>query len=169
MEPSLESLPDEIILVIAECIVADLRFPQRYDYLEKQKPVLPILRKLARCCRRFNDIIRPVLYRQVLVESEYRDRVVNLKKLLCLVLRFPTRALYIRRLAASVPLTNDPISVSAISRKDWNRIKIAVKDAATCPEDALGWYQSIEKGQCDALLALLLSRLSNLEEFDLNN
>lgn len=153
----LESLLDDILLMIFECIASE-----RDGSTEIRKhPSTKTLLNIALCSRRINSLVQPALYRNI--EDPFR----------CSRLQLWLRLLEVPLLASYVKVLHTNASgyrrgfghfVPSFTEENWNHLKAEVTNTATSSEDALAWYSAVKKGEWNAWVALVLSRLSNLEQ-----
>lgn len=162
LKGSLTNLSNELILEIVKHLSSrDLRLVSQNNY-----PARNVL-NLGRCSRRLYDLVLPTVYSSF-HEDHNPSTTRNVAKFLCRTLEAPVGG-YLKHLAIIASELDDGIFQFPFSDVvSWNtenpsRLKAAVDDAAQSSQDALDWYRAIEERKWDAWVALLLSRLPNLE------
>ncbi|CAG8977510.1 hypothetical protein HYALB_00008688 [Hymenoscyphus albidus] len=143
----IETLADEIVLVIVEWIDLDIK-----DWRKKKNPPCHITERaaqailnLSQCSRHINSLVQPFLYRS------FRSHVGTLCQVILLSLQ-PMRS----------------SSHAAVTPNDLERLENVVSKAASSPGDTLQWTPRIQAGYWDVYVGLILSRLLNLEKLEIS-
>lgn len=125
------------------------------------------LLSLALCSRRFYNLTEPVLY-SGFTQSIYAPKSdENFLLYLRRILASPHLARCLKQFRG-VARSNDTDSLlpvaSELTDPDWTRLRTAIHGASTSDDGAATWIQAVEKGEWNAMVALLLSITPNIEE-----
>ncbi|MCJ1398833.1 hypothetical protein MMC11_002034 [Xylographa trunciseda] len=150
MVPSLDAVANELLLLIIR-------------HVEHQWDLL----SLARCSRQFYELTLPILYSSITLDAlEFRC----LRSLLQALLRKPWLAQYVRYLKTTWWFTEeDNMEDMQNFRADWESelLREAVTAASHNQAEEIEWLEAVTVGNADAWVALLLIKLFNVEELDL--
>ncbi|KAH8671832.1 hypothetical protein BGZ60DRAFT_537282 [Tricladium varicosporioides] len=177
----LNLLSDELLLQIIEYVGCSTEFSE-YGGIAQHGPKQ--LRRLASCSRRLHKITLPVLYSHYREHQEYTDTATKencLQLFLCQILERPELAKYVQvwhglardnqnledNINEDYWYDDNPLDMSRLEQKHWD----AIHDLLTLVtnhnnDESKKWASAIKHGSWDAVTALLLSVLPNLEELE---
>jgi hypothetical protein len=146
---NLLSLSDELLLEIIEFASIKARSSWLLD--------------LCTCSRRLYDITEPILYTRI---KEWGE---SLPKLLCRIVERPDLGRRVKSWSgAAVEITEEEGSfdMSAVEEADWKRIRGTVDQIELNESNAHSWFEAIRDGSWDAMTALVLHLLPNLQKLN---
>ena len=155
---SLEDLPNELL----NKIIRQVQSTDIDNYKDTVTRLQDSVYVLAQCSSRFHDLALPVLYNRV-----YIGETKSLPKFLCRILARPDLARSLR--AFEGVLLASEGDMSSITDIDYSRISNAIRVASRSDDEAESWFQSIRDGNWDAMIALVLSIVPNIQELSLIN
>ncbi|CAG8981011.1 hypothetical protein HYALB_00011846 [Hymenoscyphus albidus] len=167
-DASLEGLSDELILEI----IKHLSFIESSSYYQESNSTAKILFSLGRCCHRFYGLVLPFAYSHF-----YQSEGNKCSIFLCRILESPALANYVK----SLTITSESgweeqtsgscdrnSAIASWDEEELSRVRIAIEEASQSSKDAIDWFSELKKGTWDAWIAVLLSRLPNLEVLDIH-
>lgn len=151
---SLDHLSDELIVEVAK---------QLESIYHDNRSLGP----LVLCSRRLNNIISPLLYRTF---TQVWNKLAAIPNLLRLVMEKPRIGAEIRTLVLrEIAVEGEPeeLDISGYSAQDFERCRTVMDSFAGVPIDKSEWMATLERGNWDAVVSLLLFFLPLLEGIEI--
>ncbi|MCJ1246479.1 hypothetical protein MMC30_003687 [Trapelia coarctata] len=165
--PHLEDLANEILIQIIQFIDTEVHHHDSLGHARGSAAVL----NLALCSSHFHRLAEPVLYTHVDIRDDaLYNTLPDLVFFLCRILDRPDLARRVRFLygaASGSPVADESMDMSGLRETDRTLIRTAVRAASDSERTAQQWMEAIEWGTWDAIMALLLSVVPNIEELQL--